>query len=310
MIKYLSLFSGIGGFEYGIQQSRYGKEATCIAYSEIDRWADSIYRRRFPTHKPLGDATLIRTSDLPSFDLLVAGFPCQAFSLAGLQKGFSDCRGTLFFEIARILKDCRPKYFLLENVRNLLGHNKGETFKTILGVLSDLGYYVEWEILNSKRFVPQNRERIYIKGCLGREGGEEILSIRRYDEQVSSGLNIKKDGASLKINTATKKGYAEAFANDGVNLGYPESKTRRGRVQPESIGALMCEGQWGTVTEDFQIRKLTPTECERLQGFPDNWTQFGVDGEKISDAQRYKCLGNAVTTNVITHIMNHWDLYV
>ena len=260
MIKYLSLFSGIGGFEYGIQQSRYGKETTCIGYSEIDRWADSIYRRRFPNHKPLGDATLIETSDLPSFELLVAGFPCQSFSVAGKKMGFNECRGTLFFEIARILKDCRPRYFLLENVKNLLGHNKGETFKTILGILADLGYYVEWKVYNSKEFVPQSRERIFLKGYSRAECGEEIL--------------------------------------------HPQGETRK------SILELTPKKQPHSTQNKCYIRKLTPIEYERLQGFPDNWTQKGAEGKYISDSQRYKCCGNAVTTYVVTHIFNNWDLNV
>ena len=146
-IKYLSIFSGIGGFEYGMQQSN--KEFECIGYSEVDKFAKSIYKNHFPGHKDLGDATKIRTEELADFDLLVGGFPCQAFSMAGYRKGFDDTRGTLFFELARILKDKRPKYFLFENVKGLLSHDKGKTFQTILEVLSDLGYDVEWCVLNS-----------------------------------------------------------------------------------------------------------------------------------------------------------------
>ena len=158
-IKYLSLFSGIGGFEYGMQQSK--QEFECIGFSEIDKYAKSVYKKHFPNHFDWGDVTLIRTKQLPDFDLLVGGFPCQAFSIAGKRRGFDDTRGTLFFEIARILKDKRPRYFLLENVKGLLSHDKGETFKRILEVLSDLGYNVEWEVLNSKNYgVPQQRESV------------------------------------------------------------------------------------------------------------------------------------------------------
>jgi DNA (cytosine-5)-methyltransferase 1 len=162
-IRYLSLFSGIGGFELGLQNSKHNFE--CVGFSEIDKYAVSIYERNFPNHINLGDATKIKTEELPDFDLLVGGFPCQAFSIAGKRRGFDDTRGTLFFEIARVLKDKRPRYFLLENVRGLLSHNKGETFQTILEVLSDLRYDVQWEVLNSKDFgVPQRRERVFIKG--------------------------------------------------------------------------------------------------------------------------------------------------
>lgn len=199
MLRYLSLFSGIGGFELGIKNSKYGDDLVCVGYSEIDKYADSIYSRQFPPrvengirlHKPFGDVRHIETSDLPNFELLVGGFPCQAFSNAGKRRGFDDTRGTLFFEIARILTDKRPRYLLLENVKGLLYHNKGETFQTILRILAELGYDVQWEILNSKNVggVPQNRERIYIKGYLGRECGCEILSKPSPSRQVSEEMN-------------------------------------------------------------------------------------------------------------------------
>ena len=182
------MFSGIGGFELGIQQSNIPME--CVGFCEVDKYAISIYKRHFPTHRNYGDATAIKTDELPDFDFLVGGFPCQAFSHAGLRRGFDDTRGTLFFEIARVLKDKRPRYFLLENVRGLLSHNKGETFQTILEILSDLGYYVKWEIYNSKDFgVPQRRERIFIKGYFRGECGGEVLSFRGSYEEDSRRLN-------------------------------------------------------------------------------------------------------------------------
>ena len=146
--------------------------------------------RNHVTHKIFflvnyGDATRIDTSELPDFDLLVGGFPCQAFSVAGKRRGFDDTRGTLFFEIARILKDKRPKYFLLENVKGLLSHDKGKTFKTILEVLTDLGYNVQWEVYNSKDWVPQNRERIFIKGYFRGECGREVLYKSSFDGEDS-----------------------------------------------------------------------------------------------------------------------------
>lgn len=579
-LKYLSLFSGIGGFELGLEQSKY--EFECIGASEIDKYAKSIYFRHFPRHKDLGNASEIDPSELQDFELLVAGFPCQAFSLAGHRRGFDDTRGTLFFEIARILKEKKPRYLLLENVKGLLSHNKGRTFKKILGVLSELGYDVEWEVLNSKSFsVPQNRERVYFKGYFRAKCGGEILSQKRdsgeidseinsteihkvgnlsntghggknvysmdglsptlcsdsvpknglnivelkpvifnrqvkkrihsadYDElseflrkhkknahltlnEISEKLDVKKtevehwfrtdkffapppsevwqplkellnikddkydafitefelvDGVydadkraydvtgisstlntkgeslikvnivgnvnptkecqsgmvydsdglcrsltatdgnhptfikvrgnlsstgymgedvfdvngisrtlnatnykhplriveenveveqvigptqkhsaktdgkvcptltsamgeggghipMLKLKTNTSKGYDEVGYGDGVRLCHPTSTTARGRSQKDQVWALSTDTDWGTVDKDFRIRKLTPTECERLQAFPDGWTEYGKDGEKISDTQRYKCLGNAVTTNVITYIAN------
>ena len=125
-IKYFSMFSGIGGFELGLQNSKHEFES--VGFCEVDKYATSIYLRHFPGHRNYGDATEIKTDELPNFDFLVGGFPCQAFSIAGKRRGFDDTRGTLFFEIARVLKDKRPKYFLLENVRGLLSHNKGEVY--------------------------------------------------------------------------------------------------------------------------------------------------------------------------------------
>jgi DNA (cytosine-5)-methyltransferase 1 len=192
-MKYLSLFSGIGGFELGIQQA-YGElhplstkqsreerrmenmeesmsksngqswnsTPTCIGYSEIDKYAIQIYERHF-NHKNYGDITKINTDELPDFDFLCGGFPCQAFSIAGKRKGFEDTRGTLFFEIARILRAKQPRLFLLENVKGLLSHDNGNTFRTIISTLDELGYDLQWQVLNSKNFgVPQNRERVFI----------------------------------------------------------------------------------------------------------------------------------------------------
>lgn len=349
-MNYISLFSGIGGFEYGIQQSKYGDDLECIGYSEIDKYAENIYQKHYPDHTRLGDARQIQTKDIPDFDLLVGGFPCQAFSNCGKRRGFDDTRGTLFFEIARLLQDKRPRYFLLENVRGLLHHDQGKTFQTILGVLSDLGYNVTWKILNSKDYgVPQNRERIYIKGY-SRERercAEEVLSIRETKDTLNattrrnkrtntrklnwkwgktrsvkwinsngnsltltagghnSGHNQILINKKLPIKNNSKKGYLLASCGDNITL---DSSTGRGRVKKDYTGTLTTNCAQGIVTNDYNIRRLTPIECERLQGFPDNWTLEGYDGTMISDTQRYKCIGNAVTTNVITYIFDTWTL--
>ena len=190
-MKYFSMFSGIGGFEYGLEKSQHNFE--CIGYSEVDKYAESIYKRNFPNHIGYGDATKIRTEELPDFEFLVGGFPCQAFSIAGKRRGFDDTRGTLFFEIARILRDKAPRYFLLENVKGLLSHDKGKTFQTILGVLSEMGYGVEWEVLNSKNFgVPQNRERVFLKGYSRRECGGEILSQKRENGKIINEMKLNQ----------------------------------------------------------------------------------------------------------------------
>lgn len=257
-IKYFSMFSGIGGFEVGMKNSRYGDELECVGFSEVNKYAISIYSRWFPNHRNFGDATTIDTSELDDFSLLIGGFPCQPFSICGKQQGLNDVRGTLFFEIARVLKDKRPKYFLFENVKGLVFNNGGGTFKTILGVLSELGYDVLWQTYNSCHYgVPQHRQRLFIKGYSREQCGHEILDV------------------------------GETVAG---------SEQREEKVKQEN--------------DEFIIRRLTPIECERLQGFEDNYTKYGCNEELISDSQRYRLLGNAVTTNVVEHIFNKWDLNV
>lgn len=356
-MKYFSMFSGIGGFELGIQNSfkgsakiesssknngdlsddptvatqERGQSAACVGYSEVDKYAIQIYQKHFPNHKGYGDATKIDATNLPDFELLVGGFPCQAFSIAGQRRGFDDTRGTLFFEIARILKEKRPRMFLLENVKGLLSHDNGRTFKTIIATLAELGYCVEWQVLNSKDFgVPQNRERVFIVGYLGGERRQKVFPIRCVNEEnygkntsnahigtlrthkdgegsreIKSGISptiparARNDGSGqpvLAIPEATKQGYAIAQPGDSINLSVINSKTRRGRVG-KGIAQTLDTGMNQHTLDNCRIRRLTPVECERLQGFPDGWT------EGLSDTQRYKCLGNAVTVNVIQAII-------
>lgn len=296
VFRYFSMFSGIGGFELGIEKaywvlrqsngltigdkpvsngcckhewqtsSRDGSEnATCVGFSEIDKYAIKIYESHFKEHTNYGDATRIVPESLPDFDLLVGGFPCQAFSIAGKRLGFDDTRGTLFFDIARILKVKRPRMFLLENVKGLLSHDNGRTFKTIITTLAELGYGVEWQVLNSKNFgVPQNRERVFIVGHLGDFGGREVFPIG--------------EGCG-NANEAFRECVTAIDANYFKGAGVRGNKCR-------AIAHQMN-----------RIRRLTPTECERLQGYPDGWTTG------VSDSQRYKTLGNSVTVNVIEAIM-------
>ena len=213
-IKYFSMFSGIGGFEYGMEQSDY--EFECVGYSEIDKYARSIYEKHFPNHINYGDATRIDTKSLPDFDLLVGGFPCQAFSIAGKRRGFDDTRGTLFFEIARILKDKRPNYFLLENVKGLLYHNQGETFKTILEVLTDLGYNVQWEIYNSQYYgTPQRRERIFLKGFFRRECGEQVL--HKQEDNAENSLKLERALVQLNNNKKTNQS-SRIYSSNGLSI--------------------------------------------------------------------------------------------
>lgn len=396
------MFSGIGGFELGIQQAtgkpyiecfdcgqgghmcevktiesgsyaccenegyllnakdypiEYISDWECVGYSEIDKYAIQIYNSHF-NHKNYGDATTINTNDLPNFDLLVGGFPCQAFSVAGKRKGFDDTRGTLFFEIARILRDKRPRYLVLENVKGLLSHDSGKTFQTILGVLSDLGYTVEWQVLNSKNFgVPQNRERVFIIGYIRGERRPKVFPIRRITEQTlnflggaetkrwleddksfsrnfpqgsrvygvdgisatlasnAGGLGAKTGLYCINTRSRTDEIYYEksptitaSMHKEMLKVAIPvltpdrENKRQNGRrFKEDGEPAFTLTGQdKHGIYDGYRIRRLTPIECERLQGFPDNWTGG------LSDTQRYKCLGNAVTVNVINYIFNNF----
>lgn len=258
------MFSGIGGFELGIQ--RILPDATCVGYSEIDKYAIQVYERRFNGHKNYGDATKINARDLPDFDLLVGGFPCQAFSIAGKRKGFEDTRGTLFFDIARILAEKRPRHLVLENVKGLLSHEQGETFQTILGVLADLGYRVEWQVLNSKDFgVPQNRERVYIVGHIGGECSGQVFPI--------GGTN-KKSNFVLPAKGVQKR--KEARFN---TIKYEDSKN--------SVDDYIKSNNWEDYVYDSAMRRLTPLECERLQGFPDGFTELGIDTKELVTYKKY-----------------------
>lgn len=291
------MFSGIGGFEYGMEQSNY--EFECVGYSEIDKYARSIYEKHYPNHINYGDATQINTEDLPSFELLVGGFPCQAFSIAGYRRGFADCRGTLFFEIARVLRDKKPKYFLLENVKGLLSHNKGNTFKTIIEVCDELGYDVSWKVYNSKNYgVPQNRERVFLKGYFREKCGGEVLYFREKSKETEERLKKQDNymiGTPVKVYGSMQEHRAETDGTYAPCLtAMASSNTNRPMVE----------------FEDYHIRTLTPKECERLQGFSDDWTKYGKEGELINDAQRYKCCGNAVTVNVIKAIFDDWELKI
>lgn len=372
-MKFIDLFAGIGGFRYGLQKvatesdcgsdsesgaSQHGQRAFyCVWSNEWDKYASQIYKKHYG-ECDTRDIRTVDTSEIPDHDLLCAGFPCQSFSVAGKRLGFEDTRGTMFFEIARVIRDKRPRYFLLENVKGLLSHDEGKTFQTILGVLSDLGYEYQWQVLNSKNFgVPQNRERIFIIGHLRETSRPEVFPIgesysishqTKYAEQagrsrISStidarygslrnagetylhyigGIKGKRD-MWLKDNKQNSRNFSQGqrvCSSDGIastiagNAGGLGGKTglyaipvltpdrmekrqngRRFKNDGDPAFTLTSQDKHG-VYDGLSIRRLTPVECERLQGFPDNWT------EGISDTQRYKCLGNAVTTLVITEI--------
>ena len=425
-IRFIDLFSGIGGFRLGLERAndspsqpeergedngqgkhhktfRRLREFRCVWSNDFNKYASQIYTKNFGEENHVSaDIRGVAPGEIPDFDLLCAGFPCQSFSVAGKRKGFQETRGTLFFEILRIAAAKRPSLLLLENVKGLLNHDGGRTFTIILQALDELGYWVEWQVLNSKYHgVPQNRERVFIVGHLRGTGGREVfpigkngkMAVRGKKEQTvrsltaaahSGGLhsdmtiiidpynqNIRKDGLA-----GTIKGEGVSPYSLGTAILTPERKEKRqhGRrfKEPEEPMFTLTEqdvhgvyiqnlphgynngfrkqfpnlranrgSQYNELlVKNARIRRLTPVECERLQGFPDGWTSHGIckkgdivwtgkyrtrveideDGLEvtryrpimtkakadgvyhISDTQRYRALGNAVTTNVITFL--------
>lgn len=410
-MKFIDLFAGIGGFRLGMENA--GHE--CVAFCEIDKFARASYKAIHNTEGEieLHDITQVTDDEIRAIGhvgAICGGFPCQAFSIAGHRRGFEDTRGTLFFEIARFAAILKPKYLFLENVKGLLNHDKGNTFEVILSALDELGYDVEWQVLNSKDFgVPQNRERVFIIGHLRGQRGRKIFPIGGNDTKVNNKRikkvgNIRKmgksqsgdvfdksglaptlcstttmkdppkivvvnkekgmpretnrvyspEGLSPTLNTmqgggrepkiaipvltpdraekrqngrrfkedgdpmftltaqdrhgvavkeATKQGFAIANLGDSINLSVPNSKTRRGRVGKQVAQTLDTSCNQATITKDMRIRKLTPRECWRLQGFPD-WA-FEKAQEVNSNSQLYKQAGNSVTVNVIKEIARY-----
>ena len=202
-IKYLDMFSGIGGFRSGLEKVG---SFECVGYCEIDEYARRAYEAMYNTKGEMyfEDATKIDPDDLPDIDLITGGFPCQSFSIAGQRKGFEDTRGTLFFEIARIASVKRPKYLFLENVPGLLSHNKGRTFKTILGSLDQLGYDVVWQVLNSKNFgVPQSRKRLYLIGFHREKCAGQVLSFTQTNSKTTVQRYPGKEGDRIYSSEGT-----------------------------------------------------------------------------------------------------------
>lgn len=288
---YIDLFAGIGGFH--IAADSLG--GTCVFASEINAEARRAYKENYG-FEPDGDITEIAASDIPEHDVLLAGFPCQPFSIIGNKLGFDDARGTLFFEIARILKEKRPKLFVLENVRQLSSHNKGETLKTILKTLKELGYAVSWKVLNALDFgLPQKRERTIIVGFLDKNiefsfpektGAGKLEDVLEPDETVD-----KKYFASERIARKRLSSHKSEYPlgiwheNKSGNISsYPYSCALRAGA---SYNYLLVNGK----------RRLTPRETLRLQGFPDSFKIV------CNDNQTRKQAGNAVPVNVIRAVL-------
>jgi DNA (cytosine-5)-methyltransferase 1 len=396
-INLLDLFSGIGGFHLGLERAGFKINSY---NSEIDKYAVQVYKHNFKDSKYVGSITDVRGSELPRINGITFGSPCQDFSLAGKRRGMSGERSSLILEAIRLIKECRPDFFIWENVKGTFSSNNRQDFAAILQAFTNVGgYRLEWQLLNTKWFLPQNRERVYLVGYLGDGSRGKIFPIGESDRKVDelqgqqansctlttryeatgNGSYIAERKQYAQIKTNNSKGFEEMTEEDSLNYSNPNSKTRRGRVgkgvaqtldtgcEQAVIGAIRgrnpdnpsdrskgaplkqtlevnSEGVSNTLTSvqkdnyvvkigDYRndegyrerkdgdapyltvrrhsekdistmpaiidkIRRLTPIECERLQGFPDNWTQYGSEGS-ISDTQRYKMCGNAVTVDVV-----------
>ncbi len=297
--KAIDLFAGVGGIRLGFQKV-FGEQLQIVFSSEIDTNAKKTYNLNF-NEIPHGDITKIDEKDIPSHDIILAGFPCQAFSIAGLRKGFEDTRGTLFFDVARIIKHHKPKIVFLENVKGFKNHDNGNTFKIVKETLEDMGYKVFDEILNSKDFnVPQNRERIYIVAFLDDvkfnfpNSSDYIYKIKNYlDENVDEKYYYNDKPLFEKIK--------EAITDENSVYQWRRKYVRKNQsgVCP-TLTANMGTGGHNVpiIKEKKGIRKLTPLECAKFQGFPKSF-KFP---QTLADSHKYKQIGNSVSINVIEKI--------
>ncbi|NMM53421.1 DNA (cytosine-5-)-methyltransferase [Paenibacillus aquistagni] len=297
----IDLFAGIGGIRLAFQ--KFGGRT--VFTSEWDKFAQKTYKANFGD-EPEGDITKIKENEVPEHDILLAGFPCQPFSQAGLKKGFEDTRGTLFYDIARIISEKRPKAFLLENVKQLKGHNKGRTFQTIKEVLESLDYSVYSKVLRAADFgVPQNRERIYIVGFNNRICNTDIAFEFPIPPKTKTRVgDILEDREEEYFNTYTisdklyqghlrRKEMHQLKGNGfGFSVFTPDSEytnTISARYYKDGSEILIEQ-------KSKNPRKLTPRECARLQGFPD---EFIIP---VSNSQAYRQFGNSVAVPVVEAI--------
>lgn len=313
-VKFIDLFCGIGGIRLGMQ----GAGLECVFSSDINSECQRTYNANFG-EVPQGDIRDISEDDVPAFDVLCAGFPCQPFSISGKQKGFADDRGTLFFEICRFIEKQQPRVVFLENVKHLIHHDKGNTLETILNKLRELGYTPEWRLLNAADYgVPQNRERIIIVaskgkvfdfskvkqaprrnllGCLDKGGAFEFLEEAEYTlidnptVQKKSGLyfvgyrnkSIRKVGVRPGTEHLSRvhKQPNRIYSAEGIHPTLPSQET---------------SGRFWILTPENRVRKLTIDECFRIMGFPDGFVRPSIVSEQ------YKQIGNSVCVPMIAAV--------
>ena len=295
-MRYFSTFTGVGGFELGI-----GEKAECVGFSEIDKYASAVLKYRFPNIKNYGDIKEINWSEVPDFDLLVGGSPCQDLSVAGKRAGITGERSGLFAEFIRALQEKKPQYFIWENVKGALSSNQGWDFAEVQAQMAECGYELWWQVLNAKDFgVPQNRERIFVIGVRG-GSPREVFFEREADAQDSSRVSYALDANYHKGTNTLKKGRRKLVQRQPLRF------LKRNQKNIEGDYAFCLDAsQTSGVRIDRAIRRLTPLECERLMSWPDDWTAKGIlNGEvvSISDTQRYKMCGNGVVSEVVKHMI-------
>lgn len=316
--KFIDLFAGIGGFRQGFEKVGF----SCVFSSEMDEHAQEMYYENFK-ERPFGDITQIDVEDIPNHDILLAGFPCQPFSIAGEKKGFNDTRGTLFFDIARILETKKPKVVVLENVKHFKNHDKGKTLKVILQTLNDLGYTTNWDILNAKDFgVAQNRERTIIIGSLN--GVEfNFNGLTKKESVYIKDILEEGDFEYLDESEYTLIENPKRQPSGLIFCGYRNKKIRSkgvrentehlSRVHKQPNRIYSSEGTHPTLSAQEssgryfiyhkgKVRKLTQKECFRLMGFPDDFKLIG------SQAKLYNRVGNSIVVPMVEEIAREVEI--
>lgn len=311
VVKFIDLFCGIGGIRMGMETQKF----QCVFSSDINIECQKTYNENFG-ELPQGDIMEIDENTIPNHDILCAGFPCQPFSISGKQKGFEDTRGTLFFEICRIINAKKPPVVFLENVKHLVHHDKGKTLSTIIDKLTELGYDVSWKVLNGADFgVAQNRERIIIIGSrLGKFNFDKIRTVPR--KMLYEFLDVDGDFEFLQPSEYTLIDNPKQQPSSGlIFVGYRNKSIRKVGVRPgtehlsrvhkqpnriysasgihPTLPSQETSGRFFILTNDNRVRKLTLNECWRIMGFPENYKKISPIGEQ------YKQLGNSVCVPMI-----------
>ena len=320
-MKIIDLFSGIGGFSLGFQRAGY--QFTEHYFSEIDKHAIANYKHNFPHAINLGDITTIRSTDLTGIDIITFGSPCQDFSLAGRRKGLAGSKSSLIQHAIALIAQLRPSIFIWENVKGTFSSNARADFWAIIQAFANIGgYRLEWQLLNTSWLLPQNRERIYLIGHLAGRSIPGVFPItendcaprkeKTYQFQAKLSGTLKDNGNMNADDTYIIPKIASTLTGGGHSGGLHSDMTvirQLPRGKNKGADLKICPTISSNAFQENNllggIRRLTEIECERLQGFPDNWTQYGnYNGRirRISKTQRYKLIGNAVTVDIVTMI--------